>query len=74
VAGPSSANFVQRGNPKPQNKSKKPPQNSPKAKQAHGAVKKKKKAPGACFVCESTEHLIGKCLDHKMPKSATHGS
>jgi hypothetical protein len=27
VAGPSSTNFVQRGNPKPQNKRKKPQQN-----------------------------------------------
>jgi hypothetical protein len=27
IANPSSANFVQRGNPKPQNKRKNPPQN-----------------------------------------------
>jgi hypothetical protein len=46
IADPSSANFVKRGNPKFQNnknKRKKPSQNLPKAKEADGPNKKKRK-------------------------------
>jgi hypothetical protein len=46
TVGPSSANFVQRGNPKfnnNQNKRKRPSQNPPKAKEADGPNKKKRK-------------------------------
>jgi hypothetical protein len=47
IASSSSANFVQRGNPKfqnNQNKRKKPSQNPPKAKEADGPNKKKRKS------------------------------
>jgi hypothetical protein len=75
VADPLSANFVQRGNPKPQNKRKKPQQNPPKSNQADRPKKKKKKMTGAghnktCFVCGNPDHFAGKCPDCKMPKSA----
>jgi hypothetical protein len=53
IAGPSSANFVQRGNPKfrsNQNKRKKPTQNPPKAKKADGPNKKKRKLGGGCLL------------------------
>jgi hypothetical protein len=46
IVGPSSTNFVQRGNPKfqnNQNKRKKSSQNPPKAKEADGPNKKKRK-------------------------------
>jgi hypothetical protein len=52
IAGPSSANFVQRGNPKfhnNQNKRKKPSQNPPKSKEADGPNKKKRK-PGVLAI------------------------
>jgi hypothetical protein len=47
TADPSSANFVQRGNPKfnnNPNKRKKPSQNPPKAKESDGPNKKKRKS------------------------------
>jgi hypothetical protein len=52
TVGPSSANFVQRGNHKfnhNQNKRKKPSQNPPKAKEADGPNKKKRK-PGVLAI------------------------
>jgi hypothetical protein len=52
LAGSSSATFVQRGNPKfqdNQNKMKKPSQNPPKAKEADGPNKKKRK-PGVLAI------------------------
>ena len=72
VVGPSSANFVQRGNPKPQNnKRKKSQQNPPKAKQADGPTKKKKK-PGACYTCGSPDHFAAKCPDRKHEPQAAN--
>jgi hypothetical protein len=59
IASPSSANFVQRGNPKfhnNQNKRKKPSQNPPKAKEADGPNKKKRKPRGVCYTCGSPDH------------------
>jgi hypothetical protein len=76
TAGPSSANFVQRGNPKfnnNQNKRKKPSQNPPKAKEADGPNKKKRKPGGACYTCGSPDHFAAKCpdrKDRKAPKTA----
>jgi hypothetical protein len=75
VVGPSSVNFVQRGNLKPQNKGKKPPHNPPKANQADRAAKKKKKVLGAghnktCFACRSQDHFARMCPDRKMPEWA----
>jgi hypothetical protein len=68
IVGPSSANFVQRGNPKfqnNQNKRKKPSQNPPKAKEADGPNKKKRKPGGACYTCGSPGHFATKCPNHK---------
>jgi hypothetical protein len=65
TTGPSSVNFVQRGNPKfnnNQNKRKKPSQNPPKAKEADGPNIKKRK-----------HHFATKCpdrKDRKAPKTA----
>jgi hypothetical protein len=61
IAGSSSANFVQRGNPKfqnNQNKRKKPTQNPPKAKEADVPNKKKRKPWGACYTCGSPNTLL----------------
>jgi hypothetical protein len=76
TAGPSSANFVQRGNPKfnnSQNKRKKPSQNPPKAKEVDRPNKKKRKSGGACYTCGSPDHFAAKYLerkDRKAPKTA----
>jgi hypothetical protein len=72
IAGPSSSNFVQRGNPKfqnNQNKRKKPSQNLPKAKEVNGPNKKKRPPGGACYTCGSPDHFAAKCLDRKDRKS-----
>jgi hypothetical protein len=76
IAGSSSANFVQKGNPKfhnNQNKRNKPTQNPPKAKEADGPNKKKRKPRGACYTCGSPNHFAAKCpdrKDRKAPKTA----
>jgi hypothetical protein len=75
IAGSSSANFVQRGNPKfqsNQNKRKKPSQNPPKSKQADEPDKKKRKPGGDCYTCGNPNHFAAKCpdrKDHKAPKT-----
>jgi hypothetical protein len=75
IADPSSANFVQRGDPKfqtNQNKRKKPSQKPPKAKEADGPNKKKGKPGGACHTCGSPDHFAAKCPDRndrKAPKT-----
>jgi hypothetical protein len=76
IAGSSSANFVQRGNPKfynNQNKRKKPTQNPPKAKEADGPNNKKRKLGGACYTCGSPDHFAAKCLDRKDRKVVSEG-
>jgi hypothetical protein len=76
IAGSSSANFVQRGNPKfhnNQNKRKKPSQNSPKAKEADRPNKNKRKPGASCYTCGSPDHFAAKCpdrKDRKAPKTA----
>jgi hypothetical protein len=76
IVTPSSANFVQRGNPKfqnNQNKRKKPSQNPPKAKEADRPNKKKRKPGDACYTCGSPDHFAAKCpdrKDRKAPKTA----
>jgi hypothetical protein len=76
TAGPSSANFVQTGNPKfnnNQNTRKRPSQNPPKAKEADGPNKKTRKPGGACYTCGRPDHFAAKCPDHKdrkAPKTA----
>jgi hypothetical protein len=76
ITGSSSANFVQRGNPKfrnNQNKRKKSSQNPPKAKEADGPNKKKRKSGGACYTCGNPDHFAAKCpdcKDRKNPKTA----
>jgi hypothetical protein len=72
IAGPSSANFVQRGNPKfhnNQNKRKKPSQNPPKAKEVDRPNKKKRKPGGACYTCGSSDHFAAKCPYRKQRKA-----
>jgi hypothetical protein len=76
IAGSSSANFVQRGNPKfqnNQNKRKKPSQNPPKDNEVDGPDKKKRKSGGACYTCGSLDQFAAKCpdrKDRKAPKTA----
>jgi hypothetical protein len=72
IAAPSSANFVQRGNPKfqnNQNKRKKPSENPPKVKEADRPSKKKRKQGGACYTCGSPDHFAAKCPDRKDRKA-----
>jgi hypothetical protein len=60
IVGSSSANFVQRSNPKfqnNQNKRKKPSQNPPKAKEADGP-NKERKPRCACYTCGSPDHFV----------------
>jgi hypothetical protein len=67
---------VQKGNPKfqnDQNKRKKSSQNPPKAKEADGPNRKKRKLGGACYTCGSPNHFATKCPDRKdckAPKTA----
>jgi hypothetical protein len=58
VWGPSSANFVQRGNPKsnlkPQNKKKKPPQTHPRLRKLTSQPRRRRKAPAMCVGVRTT--------------------